>query len=55
MLGDTAWCEGHREEADAALTWARNLPDDWATTVITWWIATGEIDDSDGNATSSRG
>lgn len=42
-LGTMAWCDGHRDEAITALDWARRLPDDWPTTVIAWWIATGEV------------
>lgn len=52
VLGPAAWCDGHRHDAIAALTWAGDLPDDWTTTVITWWIATGEIADGPSTTTS---
>lgn len=53
IMGVAAWCEGHRGDAESALAWARDLPDDWVTTVITWWIATGEVAGGDEDAISS--
>lgn len=42
-VGVVAWCDGHRDEALAALAWAGGLPPDWATIVRVWWVATGEV------------
>lgn len=42
-LSTDAWCDGHHEEALAALAWAAHLPDDWPDVVRLWWIATGEV------------
>lgn len=43
QLGDDGWCDGHRAEGRAARTWAAMLPDRWATFVVLWWVATGEV------------
>ncbi len=43
VIGDDGWCEGHQQTGADARAWARSLPDEWAPTVILWWIATGEI------------
>ena len=42
-LGTDAWCDGHRDDAVAALAWAADLPHDWSDVVRLWWIATGEV------------
>lgn len=42
-MGVEAWCDGHREQAEADLLWAASLPDDWAAVCRLWWVATGEV------------
>lgn len=44
--GVDAWCAGHEDQALQALAWAQRLPEDWATTTVAWWIATGEVRDT---------
>ena len=41
--GDTAWCDGHRDEAAAALVFLAGLPDVADTVARMWWVATGEV------------
>ena len=41
--GTDGWCEGHREEAAAALDWLRTLPADADDVARLWWVATGEV------------
>ena len=41
--GTDAWCEGHEEEAAAALAWLRRLPPDADQIARVWWLATGEV------------
>ena len=41
--GDAAWCEGHRDEAAAALVFLAGLPDVADTVARMWWVATGEV------------
>ena len=53
--GDEAWCSGHRDEGRAARRWAEALPDRWADLVILWWIATGELGVSAGEAVGRDG
>lgn len=43
VLGDDAWCDGHRDEGRAARAWAARLPARWADVVTLWWVATGEV------------
>lgn len=42
-LGTDGWCEGHRDQADAALAWLADLPADADLVARLWWLATGEI------------
>jgi hypothetical protein len=42
-LGVDAWCDGHLEDAEAALAWAAALPAHWDLAVTLWWVATGEV------------
>lgn len=42
-MGATAWCEGHGDDARAALAWADRLPDEADEVTRLWWIATGEV------------
>lgn len=42
-LGAGAWCDGHGEDAAAALAWARPLPPETDTVARLWWVATGEV------------
>jgi hypothetical protein len=43
QLGLDAWCDGHADEARAALAWAAALPPRWRDLVVLWWVATGEV------------
>jgi hypothetical protein len=42
-VGLEAWCDGHRDEGQEALAWARALPRHWDVAVTVWWVATGEL------------
>jgi hypothetical protein len=42
-IGADAWCEGHREEAEAAIAWLRELPEEADDVARLWWVATGEV------------
>ncbi len=42
-VGDDGWCDGHRDVATAARTWAGRVPPWWADAVVLWWVATGEV------------
>ncbi len=42
-IGTDAWCDGHLDEAHAALAWAASLPAHVDTAVTLWWVATGEV------------
>jgi hypothetical protein len=42
-IGLDAWCDGHRDEAETALSWAARLPERWPDLVVLWWVATGEV------------
>jgi hypothetical protein len=41
--GGAAWCDGHQEEAAAALAFLACLPDLADTVARMWWVATGEV------------
>lgn len=43
VVGQDGWCDGHAAEGAAARRWAQALPDEWATVVVLWWVATGEV------------
>lgn len=40
--GVDAWCDGHRDEADAALVWLSDLPRQADDAARLWWVSTGE-------------
>jgi hypothetical protein len=40
---ESDWCDGHADEAAAALAWLRALPDDADDVAYLWWLATGEV------------
>lgn len=42
-VGVEAWCEGHREDAEAAIAWVSDLPEEADDVARLWWIATGEV------------
>ncbi len=42
-LGPGAWCDGHADEADAALAWCAALPAEADDVARLWWVATGEV------------
>lgn len=42
-LGVDAWCDGHRDDAEAALAWVAALPDEADDAARLWWVATGEV------------
>lgn len=42
-LGDEAWCDGHRGDAEAALAWLARLPAEADDVARLWWVATGEV------------
>jgi hypothetical protein len=37
------WCDGHEDEALAALRWLAGLPDEADEVARLWWVATGEV------------
>lgn len=41
--GVEAWCDGHHDDAVAALTWLAELPPDADDVARLWWVATGEV------------
>jgi hypothetical protein len=41
--GADAWCEGHQQEAEAALAWLAALPDEADDAARLYWVATGEV------------
>ena len=41
--GEGAWCDGHGDEAAAALAFLMQLPEIADTVARMWWVATGEI------------
>ncbi len=41
--GAGAWCDGHAEEAAAALAWLERLPPEADDVARLWWVATGEV------------
>jgi hypothetical protein len=41
--GVEGWCDGHADEATAALSWLRELPEDADLVARLWWVATGEV------------
>lgn len=41
--GPSAWCDGHRDDADEALAALERLPDEADDVVRWWWVATGEV------------
>ena len=41
--GVEGWCDGHVEEAEAALAWLADLPAEADEVARLWWLATGEI------------
>ncbi|WP_370324903.1 hypothetical protein [Euzebya sp.] len=42
-LGVEGWCDGHVDEATAALGWLEGLPADADVLARLWWVATGEV------------
>ena len=42
-VGTEGWCEGHRDDAEDALRWARDLPVWWGDAVVLAWVASGEV------------
>lgn len=46
-VGLDAWCDGHREHGRDVLRWAVSLPAHWDVAVTLWWVATGELRDTD--------
>ena len=42
--GTAAWCAGHVADAEAALSWLHDLPDEADDVARLWWVACGEID-----------
>lgn len=42
-LGTEAWCEGHAEQAEAALAALSRLPAEADDVARLWWLATGEL------------
>lgn len=43
IVGADAWCEGHRAEAEDAIGWLRDLPEEADDVARLWWVATGEV------------
>lgn len=43
-IGLSAWCDGHAEDARAALRWLEQLPPEADTVARLWWVATGEVE-----------
>ena len=41
--GPDAWCDGHAEDAAAAVAWAEHLPPEANVVARLWWVATGEV------------
>jgi hypothetical protein len=41
--GADAWCDGHADEAAAALAWLARLPAEADAVARLWWVATGEV------------
>lgn len=42
-LGVGGWCDGHEDEALAALRWLAALPPEADDVARLWWVATGEV------------
>ena len=42
-LGESAWCDGHGNQASEILAWLARLPDEADTVARLWWVATGEV------------
>lgn len=42
--GEEAWCAGHQQDAEAALSWLAALPPEADDVARLWWVATGEVD-----------
>lgn len=42
-VGREAWCDGHAAEGEDILEAVRNLPAEWRSATILWWVATGEV------------
>ena len=42
-LGVDGWCDGHQEEAAAALDWLAALPSEADDVARLWWVSTGEV------------
>jgi hypothetical protein len=42
-VGHAAWCDGHAEDGQQLLRWARDLPAWWGDAVVLWWVMTGEV------------
>src|SRR5688500_9003673 len=42
-LGVGAWCDGHADEAAAALAWLQRLPPEADVVARLWWVSTGEV------------
>ncbi|MDX1658849.1 MAG: hypothetical protein R3343_08520 [Nitriliruptorales bacterium] len=42
-VGTDAWCDGHLADGREILGAIEELGGDWATVVLLWWIATGEV------------
>lgn len=47
-LGTEAWCDGHEDDARAALAWLAALPANADVIARLWWLATGEVRLEDG-------
>lgn len=43
QVGTDAWCDGHADDAEELLAWARDLPAWWGDAVVLWWVSTGEV------------
>ena len=42
-LGSTAYCDGHDDEARAALAYVGGLPNEADLIARIWWVSTGEV------------
>ncbi len=42
-LGQEAWCEGHAVDAERALEWLADLPEEADDVARLWWVSTGEV------------
>ncbi len=42
-VGADAWCDGHADDAAAALAWLAALPAEADDAARLWWVATGEV------------